>query len=274
MKTNVLILAAGYGTRLEKDIKASSPKFDHLLGLPKGLLPIQGKPILSHWIETLELAPMNINKVIVISNDKFYEQYNDWLNKNHKNSTLEIIVVNDGSDCNENRLGCCKSIKFGLDQVGKLDGECEDTENSDNIESRCLVIASDILFARPYDITPFLTENRSETSQVYVYNCPTELVHKHGILEVSEEKKVTKFLEKPDPSETESRSACPCFYLFAGDALRALGKFLKQPNVPDSSGHFLRYLVERTEVGIFATEISKRYDIGNLESYNACDSSY
>jgi len=274
MKTNVLILAAGYGTRLEKDIKNASPKFDHLLGLPKGLLPIHDKPILSHWIETLELAPVDINKVIIISNDKFYEQYNTWLENNHKNSRLEIVVVNDGSDCNENRLGCCKSIKFGLDQVGQLEGACENSENRVNNDSRCLVIASDILFARPYDIAPFFTENRPKTSQVYVYNCPTELVHKHGILEISNEKKVTKFLEKPDPSETDSRSACPCFYLFAGDALQALSDFLKQPNVPDSSGHFLRYLVEKTEVAIFATEIAKRYDIGNLESYSACNSSF
>ena len=147
MQINVLILAAGYGTRLERDIKQASPKFDHLLGLPKGLLPINEKPILSYWIEILENAPVDIGEVVVISNDKFFKQYNEWLAKYHADSELKIIIVNDGSDCNENRLGCCKSIKFGLDKVD---------ENSKN--SPCLVIASDILFSRPYDISPFFKE--------------------------------------------------------------------------------------------------------------------
>ncbi len=36
-----LVLAAGYGTRLEKDLRSdSSGRFSHLLGLPKPLLPI------------------------------------------------------------------------------------------------------------------------------------------------------------------------------------------------------------------------------------------
>lgn len=39
-----LVLAAGYGTRLEKDIRSdTSGRFAHLLGLPKPLLPI-GEP--------------------------------------------------------------------------------------------------------------------------------------------------------------------------------------------------------------------------------------
>jgi len=38
---NVLILAAGYGTRLAKGIEADQTgNFNHLKGLPKALLPI------------------------------------------------------------------------------------------------------------------------------------------------------------------------------------------------------------------------------------------
>lgn len=43
---NVLILAAGYGTRLSRDIAADpSKKYEHLSQLPKPLLPIGLLPV-------------------------------------------------------------------------------------------------------------------------------------------------------------------------------------------------------------------------------------
>ena len=42
-----LILAAGYGTRLEKEIKLDpSGKYSHLIIIPKPLLPIEGKTLI------------------------------------------------------------------------------------------------------------------------------------------------------------------------------------------------------------------------------------
>lgn len=50
-----LILAAGYGTRLERDLKADkSGKYGHLIGVPKPLLPIGNKALISRWMEFLE----------------------------------------------------------------------------------------------------------------------------------------------------------------------------------------------------------------------------
>ena len=41
---DVLILAAGYGTRLQRDIKNDiTGNYSHLQGLPKALLPIGNK---------------------------------------------------------------------------------------------------------------------------------------------------------------------------------------------------------------------------------------
>ena len=59
-KINVIILAAGYGTRLTreiKDLESTDPekfkKYQKLLNLPKALLPIKNKPLLTYWVETL-----------------------------------------------------------------------------------------------------------------------------------------------------------------------------------------------------------------------------
>jgi hypothetical protein len=56
---NVLLLAAGYGTRLERDMIADpTHKYSHLVGLPKALLPLAGKPRASYWLDRLPFLSM------------------------------------------------------------------------------------------------------------------------------------------------------------------------------------------------------------------------
>lgn len=51
----VLILAAGYGTRLQRDLENDdSTQHNHLKNIPKPLLPIANKPLISYWIDSLK----------------------------------------------------------------------------------------------------------------------------------------------------------------------------------------------------------------------------
>ena len=62
----VLILAAGYGTRLERDLRQDlTGEYKHLIGVPKPLLPIGRQPLISYWLEALKPLP-NANKVYVV----------------------------------------------------------------------------------------------------------------------------------------------------------------------------------------------------------------
>ena len=46
----VVILAAGYGTRLSADLeKSPGEKWQRLAGVPKPLLPLGGVPLISRW---------------------------------------------------------------------------------------------------------------------------------------------------------------------------------------------------------------------------------
>lgn len=66
-----LILAAGYGTRLERDLKAeTSGKYVHLLGIPKPLMPIGGKPLITRWMECLNDEDF-IDEVYVVVSHRF-----------------------------------------------------------------------------------------------------------------------------------------------------------------------------------------------------------
>ena len=49
---NVLLLSAGYGTRLEADL-VTSAQYSHLVGCPKALLPVAGVPLSSRWMRRL-----------------------------------------------------------------------------------------------------------------------------------------------------------------------------------------------------------------------------
>ena len=52
----VLILAAGYGTRLARDLEETG-RHPELRGVPKPLLPVAGRPLASHWMEIIRGCP-------------------------------------------------------------------------------------------------------------------------------------------------------------------------------------------------------------------------
>jgi UTP-glucose-1-phosphate uridylyltransferase len=172
--------------------------------------------------------------------------------------------------------------------------------------SGVLVVAGDTLFLKDFSVHDFLSLARSNHPHCLVttYTVSDADTFKTGIISVdwststnSNSKttadkidtttshtqnknaiikpklgKITHFLEKPGPTATPSRSACPCFYYLTSHSLDFLDTFLqeaKQQNRPlseiDATGKFLGWLVLRT--GVFAVEISGRLDIGGLESF-------
>ncbi|XP_050724705.1 uncharacterized protein LOC127002685 isoform X4 [Eriocheir sinensis] len=64
-----VFLAAGYGTRLDRDLQDDeSGQYSHLVGTPKPLLPVGGLPLVTHWIRAFDQVP-KITSVVVVVND-------------------------------------------------------------------------------------------------------------------------------------------------------------------------------------------------------------
>lgn len=101
---------------------------------------------------------------------------------------------------------------------------------------------------------------------------------KYGILEIDpDSRKITKFKEKPKSTETESRLACPCFYLFQEKAFKLIEQFLEERkdgplSERDATGLILKYLYPKIEIGTLM--ISGRFDVGNLVQYIECNSAF
>ncbi|CAO3672095.1 unnamed protein product [Rhizopus stolonifer] len=247
-----MVKGAGYGTRLQKDLTIS-PEYNHLLGIPKALLPLGGKDALvSHWVELFQKYGITSESIHI---------FLTWA-KNHNIPPNQI--VSDGTHSNETRLGAVPDILFGIQHFGLE-------------QSNVLVVGGDTLFLHDFDLDKFLKtfEQLNKTSDaclVTTYNVKDEEVHKFGIVETDAQGVITSFLEKPSPLSTKSRSACPCFYLFNSKSIPLIEEFINSCKVSDASkeaydatGKCLAYIYPRFKIGTFS--ISGRIDVGGLASY-------
>ncbi|ORY45520.1 hypothetical protein BCR33DRAFT_849791 [Rhizoclosmatium globosum] len=192
-KVAVLFLAAGYGTRLQRDIQAdTSGRFEAQKGVAKALLPLLGVPLISHWLKQLDqLFPLRIHHPL-----------------NHTTSKSTTAAMH----CSF----LSRQTRYRHPQNGIIETDPHDS---------------------------FGTAVR-----------------------------VTSLIEKPHPTTTKSRLACPCFYYFSHEALGKIHEFVDGSiargeglEARDAAGRLIEWLVLRYPV--YTTGISGRLDIGGLDSY-------
>lgn len=254
-----VILAAGYGTRLERDLKNDSTGcYTHLMGVPKPLLPIGQKPLISHWMEILEGVP-EITSIVVVVNGLHKNKYDEW----SRSLERRVTIINEGSQCNEERSGAIPCMRIGVQ-------EC--TED-------VFFVAGDTLLKEDFSLqlmkSKFNSLKKLHDECCLIVSAPVleENVSKHGIIEVDDDCHVTGFIEKPLPTETSSRLQSPCLYMMSGASIHHIQTFLKErENQPlhtrDATGLFVADLIKRVPVYAYHTE--GRYDVGGLQSYIQC----
>ncbi len=234
-----LILAAGYATRL----------YPLTENFPKPLLTVGDKTILDWLIEDIDRSGM-IDEYIVISNGKFAEHFEKW-------APDRVRVVNDNTFTNETRLGAVKDIKFAIDTLG-IDGEM-------------LVIAGDNLL--DFSLCSFLEyyKEKKASTVMRFYEADEKKLLKCGVVTVDETDRITEMTEKsPTPA---THWVCPPFYIYTGEDAARIGEALEDGCGYDAPGSFIAWLCQKSAV--YAMEMpGKRYDIGNLESYNKVKEEY
>src|ERR1700722_9018533 len=125
---NVLILAAGYATRLYPlTLTKANP-------VPEGA----GKPMLEWVIDNLAPVP-GIDNVYVVTNNKFAADFQAWADGYVKRQPkLAFKIVNDGSTSDADKLGAIGDINLVVMR--------ENLAASDLI-----VVAGDNLFSEPLE---------------------------------------------------------------------------------------------------------------------------
>lgn len=85
------------------------PQYGHLVGLPKALVPVGGKPLLDYWMEAFERS--GVAPVYVVCNTRHEEHFKRWAEG--RAFPLDHII-NDGSTCNEERKGAIGALHLAM----------------------------------------------------------------------------------------------------------------------------------------------------------------
>ena len=237
-----LILAAGYATRL----------YPLTENFPKPLLEVGNKTILDWLIDDIDSCGA-IDEYVVISNHKFYHHFQAWAESNPH----PITVIDDGTSDNETRLGAVCDIQYAID---KLD-----------LDDDMLVIAGDNLL--DFSLTKFIAYAKEKQTSCIMryYEAESARLSKSGVVSIDEQDKILFMEEKP--AEPKSNWCAPPFYYYTKEDAKLVKRGIEAGCGIDAPGSFIAWLCGQTTV--HAMEMpGKRYDIGNLESYQSVQKEY
>lgn len=237
-----LILAAGYATRL----------YPLTENFPKPLLKVGDKTILDWLLDDIDTLSQ-VDEYVVISNHKFACHFEEWA----AGKKQKITVVDDMTQTNETRLGAVRDIEFAINKLA--------------LDDDMLVIAGDNVL--DFSLTEFISYSKEKNTPCIMryYEPDGKKLLKCGVVTVDENDKVIKMTEKSPAPETHW--CCPPFYYYTKESAGLISKGIESGCGTDAPGSFVAWLCTQTEV--HAMEMpGRRYDIGNLESYEKVQREY
>jgi glucose-1-phosphate thymidylyltransferase len=239
-----LILAAGYATRLYPLTK----------NFPKPLLSVQGKSVLDWLVDDVETIP-GIERYVIVTNHTFFHFFSSWKEKKHLSHPVDVL--DDGSTCNENRVGAVKDILFAIGQL--------------SLSSDLLILAGDNVLE--FSLGSFVAYFRKKNASCILrhYQGDVARLRRTGVAVVDAADLVLSMEEKP--VSPKSNWAVPPFYCFKGSDLQSLPLAIASGCGTDAPGSFISWACSHFPIYAMLMP-GKRYDIGNLESYEVVQKEY
>ncbi|MBA2434900.1 MAG: nucleotidyltransferase family protein [Chthoniobacterales bacterium] len=236
---NVLILAAGYATRL----------YPLTLTKAKPLLEVAGKPMIEWVLDNLAPIP-GIETVYVVTNAKFAQDFQDWADGYAKSQPeVKFKIVNDGSRSDADKLGAIGDIRLVITQE-ELAGQ------------PLVVVAGDNLFSEPLADFAATAEGSAATLATYDVG-DLEAMKKYSAIKTDAQGVITHFEEKPEKPETTLTGIA--LYYFAPETLELFTTYIAAGNNPDQPGRFIQWLYTRRPVKTYQIK-GVWYDIGSKET--------
>ncbi|MGD0167399.1 MAG: nucleotidyltransferase family protein [Gaiellaceae bacterium] len=244
-----LVLAAGYATRLK-------PLTDETA---KPLLALAGRAIVDYICDRIDDVE-EVDELHVVSNARFAGSFERWAAA--RKGRLRAQVHDDGTRSNEERLGAIADVRFVVEEAS-LGGE------------DLLVVAGDNLFDFSLREQVEFWHSRSllaeggRASCVAVHRCPTsELLPLYGIVQLGKNDRILDFVEKP--AHPASDLIATASYVYAGEHVALIDRYLAEGNSPDQPGNLLAWLYSREPVYGFVFD-ELWLDIGDHEQLRAAD---
>jgi glucose-1-phosphate thymidylyltransferase len=236
---NVLILAAGYATRLYPLTENKA----------KPLLEVAGKPMIEWVLDNLAPIP-DLGTIYVVTNDKFAQDFQAWADDYKKShGTMNFKIVNDGSRSDADKLGAIGDIRFVLDR-------------EELTKEPLIVVAGDNLFSEPLD--GFAAHARGSAATIATYDVGNlEAMKKYSAIQTDPEGVITQFEEKPAKPETTITGIA--LYYYSPETLELFTTYIAAGNNPDQPGRFIQWLYTRRPVKTYQIT-GTWYDIGSKET--------
>jgi glucose-1-phosphate thymidylyltransferase len=230
-----ILLCAGFAVRM----------YPLTRDFPKPLLSIADRPVIDYLMDQL-LDLKDLHAIHVITNACFHDHFDSWRQSWRQglaDQGIALEIHNDGATANENRLGACADLQFGLRQIAGT--------------SKMLVSAGDNIFR--FAIEP-LWQRFIKSQDHYIIALPetdrTKLL-RTGVLALE--------------AEDRSTWCCPPLYFLQPSARLHLDEFMRISHHRDAPGHFIDYLCQKERVYAFKVKAGGRLDIGNMDSYRQAD---
>ena len=236
---NILVLAAGYATRL----------YPLTLNKAKPLLDVAGKPMVEWVLDNLAPIP-DIGTVYIVTNHKFAGDFQTWADGYHAgHAKLRFKIVNDGSTSDSDKLGAIGDIHLVVNREGL------DTDD-------LLVVAGDNLFSESLEEFARFAKGYEATLATYDVN-DLEAIKKYNSLTLDPAGRITAFEEKSqNPTSTVTGIA---LYYFSAATVKLFNTYLEEGNNPDQPGRFIQWLYPRLPVHTFPIP-GTWFDIGSKET--------
>jgi len=240
----VIILAGGYAKRLWPLTKNK----------PKQLLLVGGRPIIEYIMEKLE-TQKEINKIIISTNEKFEENFKEWLLGYKSSKNIELIIEPTLSE--KNKFGSVGALGYLIKKK--------------SIDEELMIIGGDNLFEFALrDLINYYREKKGDVVALYDLKS-IQKARSYGVAKVDEEMRIIDFVEKPEnPPSTLVSTAC---YVLSQEGIRGILTYLNAGENPDAIGFFIKWLIKRERVFGFVFS-GKWFDIGSLESLKEADLIY
>jgi len=241
---NVLILAAGYATRL----------YPLTLKKAKPLLVVGGKPIIERVVDNLA-GVSDLETIYVVTNDKFAADFQAWSERyRSQQPEFKFQIINDGSTSDEDKLGAIGDISLVVSRENLT-------------QSSLLIVAGDNLLTE--SLANFVECARGTDATVAVYDVgDAEAIKQYGNISVDGDGIITRFEEKPE--KPQGTLAAVAVYYYSPAALSLLTTYLAAGNNPDQPGRFVQWLYTRKPVKTFQIK-GKWLDIGSKETLENAD---
>jgi UDP-glucuronate 4-epimerase len=237
-----VVLAAGYATRL----------YPLTESFPKPLLKIGNKTILDWLLDDIK-ATGAVRQFVIVSNHRYIEHFRSWA----ASKPEPFVVLDDGSTGNENRLGAVRDVQIAI--------------NALHLDDDLLVVAGDNVldFSLRHFIAYF---KRKQTTCVMRYWEEDRVrLKKAGVAAVTPNDCIRRMEEKPE--EPFANWCTPPFYIYKREDLHYVSEALNGGCNADAPGSFIAWLSGQTSVHAMKMP-GKRYDIGDIESYQKVQAEY